>query len=62
MCIDVCDGVMDKMNYLCGFILYIIECNLEMFDNKIYVLCFKLIGYFVILVILIGVLIINIVM
>lgn len=49
---------MDKMGYFKGLISFIFEE--ELVGGKIYILCLKLIGYFVVLVVMIGLLFVNI--
>lgn len=52
MCIDVCDNIMECMGYVKGLISYIIEYCL--FGKYIKVMWFKLFGYGVVFLVMIG--------
>jgi cytochrome c oxidase accessory protein FixG len=58
LCIDACDQIMDKMNYPKGLISYTTEMNLEGKESKL--LRPKAIGYFALLMIMIGAVIYSI--
>ena len=57
-CVDACNGVMDKMGYPKGLISFTSEEELA--GGKTHILRPKLIGYFVVLVVMIGLLFANI--
>lgn len=56
---DVCNGVMEKMDYFKGFISFILEY--ELVGGIIYIVCFKLVGYLVVLLVMCGLLVVDIV-
>jgi cytochrome c oxidase accessory protein FixG len=57
-CVDACNGVMEKMNYPKGLISFTSEHELS--GGKTNIIRPKLVGYFVVLVIMIGLLFANI--
>ncbi len=57
-CVDACNGVMDKMNYPKGLISFTSEQQLEGGQSR--VIRPKLVGYFVVLMVMIGLLTANI--
>ncbi|RDV28030.1 cytochrome c oxidase accessory protein CcoG [Alteromonas aestuariivivens] len=59
-CVDACNGVMDKMNYPKGLISFTSEEELN--GGTTHILRPKLIGYFVVLLVMVGLLITNLMM